>query len=87
MEERESFEDFAPVRSAFSGCSERSAGSKSRLGREVAGGGGGGGCLDEVASGGTWCARKRTDRGANARVRAAPRKTTGIIALDGLEDF
>lgn len=57
MEEREFLEDFAPVRSV---CSKRSAGSKSRLGREEvvdAAGGGGGGCSGDVALGGTWDAR------------------------------
>lgn len=58
MEERVSLEDFAPVRPVLSAFSGRSAGSKSRLGRdEVAAGGGGGGCSGDVALGGTWDAR------------------------------
>lgn len=59
MEERESLEDFAPVRSVVSACGERSAGSKSRLGSDevVAVGAGGGGSLNEAALGGTLDAR------------------------------
>lgn len=60
MEESESLEDFAPVRSVFSVGSEREAGSKSRLGREEAVGavgGGGRGCSGDAALGGTWDAR------------------------------
>jgi hypothetical protein len=91
MEERESLEDFAPVRSDVSACCERSAGSKSRLGRDEvvadAAAGLGGGCCcclgDDGGFGGTWDARRRTDRGENGRVRMAPRKTTENMTDNG----